>query len=87
MLDYPKPREGTETHYPGVILRFNGVLDYPKPREGTETRSLAMLSILPPLKLDYPKPREGTETSRYSGVHPYRLASAGLPQAPRGDGN
>ena len=39
-LDYPKPREGTETHQESFPIHMNVFpLDYPKPREGTETHS------------------------------------------------
>ena len=38
-LNYPKPREGTETGaQPGRAHRRRAQLNYPKPREGTETR-------------------------------------------------
>ena len=40
MLNYPKPREGTETEpeLALVVARPHDLLNYPKPREGTETR-------------------------------------------------
>ena len=38
LLNYPKPREGTETMRPRASPRVpHTSLNYPKPREGTET--------------------------------------------------
>ena len=63
LLNYPKPREGTETRLSGfVALLVNcSRLNYPKPREGTET-SRPRGASRGVAELNYPKPREGTET-------------------------
>ena len=43
MLNYPKPREGTETHgFRALVDGHLPQLNYPKPREGTETYSAAL---------------------------------------------
>ena len=65
MLNYPKPREGTETKHatPADCDLLDLELNYPKPREGTETEpELALVVARPHDLLNYPKPREGTET-------------------------
>ena len=42
MLNYPKPREGTETrHLASASFLSLFLLNYPKPREGTETHIVA----------------------------------------------
>ena len=64
MLNYPKPREGTETCQlqSQVRAQAQGKLNYPKPREGTETVFRPSRVPKSLMVLNYPKPREGTET-------------------------
>ena len=88
-MNYPKPREGTETRPIASYTIISVLVELPQAPRGDGNREMPLSMFSPFLhKLNYPKPREGTETCN---AHPCLVVIkhdyVELPQAPRGDGN
>ena len=69
MLDYPKPREGTETWGYGVRcpVRWH-IAGLPQAPRGDGNKEVVSGAAVEAHELDYPKPREGTETRAYNRI-------------------
>ena len=87
LLDYPKPREGTETCRLAAASSSYSLLDYPKPREGTETHVPVVPVIGYRSSWITPSPAKGRKHYVNHMLLTQINTYAGLPQAPRGDGN